>query len=99
MIMRDRNKAFGLPKFWFPRKSPVDSDVDICVVNGDIATVKNRFMEKGKTYNVLSEIQADSKLVKMEPPRNIVESIHLSLFSCRIPNELGRSHTRQMRYQ
>jgi hypothetical protein len=49
-----------------------DSDIEIRVINGTASTAKNRFKEKGKTYNVFSEIVVESQGQSMTPPRNII---------------------------
>ncbi len=49
-----------------------DSDIEIRVVNGTASTAKNRFKEKGKTYNVFTEIEPEKKDGRLEPPRNVV---------------------------
>lgn len=48
-----------------------DSDVEIRVANGIASTAKNRFKEKGKTYNVFNETESERKDQTMEPPRNV----------------------------
>ena len=49
-----------------------DSDVEIRVENGIASTAKNRFMEKGRNYNVFTDTTIQNTEHSMTPPRNVI---------------------------